>query len=55
MQVFESADSALRGKIREQAIAAYPIQALIAGIDTFTYDNVLVDATGVLWFVTQAG
>lgn len=51
MQVFESADPALRAKIREQAIAAYPIQALIAGIDTFTYDNVLVDAMGALWFV----
>ena len=38
-------------KIREQAIAAYPVQALIAGIDTFTYDNVLVDARGELWFV----
>lgn len=51
MQVFGSADVTLRAKIRDQAIAAYPIQALIAGIDTFTYDNVLVDANGALWFV----
>jgi len=51
MQVFEEADAAMRARIRAQAIAAYPIQALIAGIDTFTYDNVLVDAAGALWFV----
>lgn len=51
MEVFVTADTALRAKIREQAIAAYPIQVLIAGIDTFAYDNVLVDAVGELWFV----
>ena len=36
MEVWESADATLRAKIRAQAVAAYPIQALIAGIDTFT-------------------
>lgn len=41
----------LRAKIRNQAIAAYPVQAWIAGIDTFTPDNVRVDADGTLLFV----
>ena len=40
MEVWESADATLRAQIRAQAVAAYPIQALIAGIDTFTWDNV---------------
>ena len=51
MEVWESADATLRAKIRAQAVAAYPVQALIAGIDTFTWDNVKVDAEGNLWFV----
>ena len=51
MGVWESADATLRAKIRAQAVAAYPVQALIAGIDTFTYDNVKVDTDGNLWFV----
>ncbi len=51
MQVWECADDALRLKIRQQVVAAYPIQALVAGIDTFTFDNVRVDAEGELWFV----
>ena len=51
MEVWESAGAALRAKIRAQTVAAYPVQALIAGIDTFTYDNVKVDPDGKLWFV----
>ena len=51
MEVWDGADAALRAKIRAQAVAAYPVQALIAGIDTFTYDNVKVDPDGNLWFV----
>lgn len=51
MQVWDEADETLRAKIRAQAIAAYPVQTLIAGIDTFTWDNVKVDAEGNLWFV----
>jgi uncharacterized protein (TIGR02452 family) len=51
MEVWESADATLRAKIRAQAVAAYPVQALIAGIDTFTWDNVKVDPDGKLWFV----
>ena len=51
MEAWSSADAELRRKIRAQAIAAYPVQALIAGIDTFTWDNVKVDPEGKLWFV----
>ena len=51
MEVWDSADATLRAKIRAQAVAAYPVQPLIAGIDTFTWDNVKVDAEGNLWFV----
>ena len=51
MEAWERADATLRAKIRAQAVAAYPVQALIAGIDTFTYDNVKVDPDGNLWFV----
>lgn len=51
LEAFHKANPSLRAKIRVQAIAAYPAQAFIAGIDTFTYDNVLVDANGALWFV----
>ena len=51
MEVWESADATLRAKIRKQTVAAYPVQALIAGIDTFTWDNVKVDPDGNLWFV----
>jgi len=51
MEVWDNADAALRDKIREQVVAAYPVQALIAGIDTFTPDNVKVDPEGNLWFV----
>ena len=51
MEVWENADDTLRAKMRAQAVSAYPVQALIAGIDTFTYDNVKVDPDGNLWFV----
>ena len=51
MEVWPNADAALKRKIREQAVRAYPVQAFIAGIDTFTYDNVLVDPDGNLVFV----
>lgn len=56
MEVWDSADAMLRAKIRAQAVAAYPVQALIAGIDTFTWDNVKVDAEGnlVLWTTGRA-
>ena len=51
MEAWGGDDAPLREKIRAQAIAAYPVQALIAGIDTFTWDNVKVDPDGNLWFV----
>ena len=51
MEVWESADTTLRAKIRAQAVAAYPVQALIAGIDTFTYDKMKVAPEGNHWFV----
>ena len=51
MEVWDGADAALRARIRAQTVAAYPVQALIAGIDTFTWDNVRVDPEGNLWFV----
>ena len=51
MQAWGRRDAALCAKIRAQALAAYPVQALIVGIDTFTWDNVKVDADGGLWFV----
>ena len=51
MEAWGDGDAPLREKIRAQAIAAYPVQALIAGIDTFTWDNVKVDPDGNLWFV----
>lgn len=51
MLVWNGAGRGLREKIRQQTVAAYPVQALIAGIDTFTWDNVKVDPDGVLWFV----
>lgn len=51
MAAWEKADEALKVKIRAQVLASYPVQALIAGIDTFTYDNVRVDKNGRLWFV----
>ena len=51
MEVWDSADATLRAKIRAQAVAAYPVQPLIAGIDTFTWDNVKVDPDAIsgLW------
>lgn len=51
MEVWARAGVRLKNSICEQAISAYPIQSLIAGIDTFTYDNVLVDGNGALLFV----
>ena len=48
---WEKGDDAAKAKIREQVLAAYPYLSLIAGIDTFTYDNVRVDQEGRLWFV----
>lgn len=48
MEAWRNGDERFRRKIREQAVAAYPVQAWIAGIDTFTYDNVLVDGDGNL-------
>ena len=51
MEAWSEDDAQLREKIRAQTVAAYPVQALIAGIDTFTWDNVKVDPDGNLWFV----
>ena len=51
MAAWHAADAVLRERIRQQVVRTYPIQALIAGIDTFTYDNVLVDEDGTLLFV----
>lgn len=42
MEVWDSADATLRAKIRAQAVAAYAVQALIAGIDTFTWNTTVV-------------
>ncbi len=50
-EAWDKADDSAKARIREQVLAAYPYQALIAGIDTFTYDNVRVDPEGRLWFV----
>ena len=50
-EAWDKADESAKARIREQVLAAYPCQALIAGIDTFTYDNVRVDPEGRLWFV----
>jgi hypothetical protein len=47
-EAWGKADEAAKARIREQVLAAYPYQALIAGIDTFTYDNVRVDPEGRL-------
>ena len=51
MEAWGGDDAPLREKIRAQTVAAYPVQALIAGIDTFTWVNVKVDPDGDLWFV----
>lgn len=50
-EVWAHADDQLKAKIRLQVLASYPVQALIAGIDTFTYDNVRVNPDGKLLFV----
>ena len=50
-EAWDKADDSAKARIREQVLAAYPYQALIAGIDTFTWDNVKVDPDGNLWFV----
>ena len=51
MEAWGGDDAPLREKIRAQTVAAYPVQALIAGIDTFTWVSVKVDPDGDLWFV----
>lgn len=50
-EVWKTAGATLRGKIRKQVLAAYPVISWIAGIDTFTHDNILVDGAGNLVFV----
>lgn len=50
-EAWENADERMREKIRGQVIASYPVQAIIAGIDTYKYDNIRVDRDGELWFV----
>lgn len=50
-EAWEQADETRRAKIREQVVASYPVQAIIAGIDTYKYDNIRVDRDGNLWFV----
>ena len=37
--------------IQKQVIEVYPLQHIIAGLDTFQNDNVLVSTDGQLWFV----
>ncbi len=49
--VWPKADAQQKANIRAQVLAAYPVQALIAGIDTFTFDNVRITPDGKLWFV----
>lgn len=44
-------DATLRRRLREQLRTAYPIELLLANVDVFQGDNILVDATGVAWFV----
>lgn len=51
VEAWERADEQQKARLREQVVAAYPAQAVIAGIDTFMNDNVLVDRQGELWFV----
>ena len=48
---WDAADSEAKEAIRRQVVAAYPLQHLIAGFDTFHNDNVLVTEDGRLWFV----
>lgn len=50
-EAWKQGDETLRAKIREQVVASYPVQAIIAGIDTYKYDNIRVDRDGNLWFV----
>ena len=50
-EAWDYGSAALRAKILEQTIAAYPVISWIGGIDTFTYDNVLVDVDGTLLYV----
>ena len=50
-EAWEQGDEAQREKIREQVLCSYPVQAIIAGIDTYKYDNIRVDRNGKLWFV----
>lgn len=50
-EAWERADEQAKTRLREQVLAAYPVQSVIAGIDTFMNDNVLVDRQGELWFV----
>ena len=50
-EAWEQGDEAQREKIREQVLCSYPVQAIIAGIDTYKYDNIRVERDGKLWFV----
>ena len=50
-EAWEKGSETQRARFRQQVLAAYPAQAVVAGIDTFMNDNVLVDRKGELWFV----
>lgn len=50
-EVWCSAGAALREKIREQVLAAYPAESFLANIDVFCNDNALVAKDGTVWYV----
>ena len=41
-------------EVKKQVVDAYPIVALMANLDAFHNDNVLVDRKGKVWFVDNA-
>ena len=52
--VYDQADSTLRTRLVRQLIVAYPVLSLIAAVDTFKHyqlDNLMVDASGRVWFI----
>ena len=53
-EAWETADAAMRKRILGGIVDTYPVQSFIAGIDTYQHDildNVMVDASGGLWFI----
>ena len=41
-------------EVKKQVVDAYPVVALMANLDAFHNDNVLIDRKGKLWFVDNA-